>query len=290
MWLILLAGCDQVFGLTGRDDEPSDRDDGGMIIVDGADASSVCPVHSDPLGDDDDDSIPNQSDLCPVTFDRGNNEDGDCFADACDLCPHLRDDVSDVDLDGIGDACDFPGNTVDARIFEGFDNADELHLFNMEIDHSRAQLRNSTAGPSFGFSNQPLPPTFWIETRFEIPTSPAAWNFGLIFGAVMPGEKPMGWAVTISSFTASEMRARLHRISNGAFVAQSYERGFVATGSVRLGVRVEAGVISVITTVGQTTNTEAADTMPIGPQQPTYWGVTTNGGLGAFDYMTALHH
>jgi hypothetical protein len=294
--MLALAGCDRVYGLTGRGDKPVDRDDGGVNADAPNDASGACPVHPNPVADDDNDGIPNQSDLCPEDEDRGNNEDGDCFADACDLCPHLVGDFVDADGDLIGDDCDFnnASGTFDVRIFEGFDHADELHLFDFEIDHATAQLVKDSSGPTaFGFSNEPVPTTFQIETRFVIPTDSGSWRAGLIFGATSPVAAPNGWAVTISRMTASELRLEFFQVSGGSFVAQGQDRILIATGPVRLGVRVEGRDIAITTSSGVLTNTELIsfpNTLSGGLQQPSYWGVTTGSTLVAFDYMTGLHH
>ena len=164
----------------------------------------------------------------------------------------------------------------------------------MQIDHSTSQLHNSEEGIHFGFSNDQVPPKFWIETRFVIPTSPGSWNVGVVFGASAPVAKPNGWAVTVSQVTASEMRLRFFQVVAGMFIAQNADRILSATGSLRLGVRVDGQDISIITTTEQSSNTEVIafpNTLPGGLQTPTSWGVTTNGpALVAFDYMTSLRH
>lgn len=296
----LLAACDRIYGLTGRADDDAAITDDTSDASDAMDAMETCPNHPDPAGDDDGDEITNQSDLCPDLKDTGNNEDGDCKADACDPCPQLYGDMqADPELDGIGEECDFAraSATVDVRRFEGFDNADELELVNVAIDHSNATLRSeNTMIPAFGWANDTIPTPFQIETQFVVPVNAAgSWSIGIIFGATNRGQFPNGWAVTLTQISPGQLTLRLFQVVNGAFFPQNMDRPVVAPDPrFRLGVRVEGRDITIEAQSGIVTDSQVIafpNTLPGGLQGATSFGVTVaSGAIGVFDYMTELHH
>jgi hypothetical protein len=293
--MFVLASCDAVYGLSGRTDDAGVTDD---AVDPSIDASTVCPVHPNPEGNDDRDEFLNQNDLCPDTEDLGNNEDGDCQADACDPCPQFGGDLPDDDQDGVGDLCDFAASSgsLDELRFEGFGDKDELILYGFDRHAATGTLRNAFPETAFGWANEKIPTTFQLETRFEVPADSGSWSIGLIFGESVenapPGPTPNGWAVTLSRFTASETQLRLFRVVNGAFLTQNMDRpAAVPNGRLRLVVRVEGGTITVETHSGGQRNTEIVEFPDSGLSDTHYWGVTVTGGaMGIFDYMTELHH
>ena len=119
--LLLMCGCNQVFGL-----EPGSGDD----VADGG-GDGPPP---DGLPDDlDSDGVRDSVDSCPTVYNpRQADEDGDAEingGDACDPCPHRASNPPgsphlDSDGDGLGDDCD-PDDTVwhCLRWFDGFSDA-----------------------------------------------------------------------------------------------------------------------------------------------------------------------
>ncbi len=129
------AGCDVVYGLTGRDAAidameapidgdpcPSDRD--CDLVLDPVDN---CPdVANSDQDDRDDDDIGDRCDSClaaPSTAD----EDSDTKLDNADNCPTVANvDQSDADGDGVGNACEPNPDASDAiTCFFGFGNVEE---------------------------------------------------------------------------------------------------------------------------------------------------------------------
>lgn len=110
IWLLALAGCNQVYGLDGTTIQPpeagvilpSDRDRDGV-----ADDDDVCPGVPDDQQDRDGDGFGDACDGCPAIKTLVNHdEDGDAVGDECDRCPSDPDFQIDADNDGVGDLCD----------------------------------------------------------------------------------------------------------------------------------------------------------------------------------------
>src|SRR6185312_980870 len=158
--LVLLAGCNWLFGLDGT----SDRDRDGDRVPDTADN---CPdqynpdqsdLNHDGVGDrcdkqcidttgtdTDGDGIPDGCDACnnldPDTNHNGvpdscehldagvpsdaRVDDRDGVPDSSDKCPSVFDDQKDSDGDGVGDACD-PGSGRHEQMFDAFAGHDLL--------------------------------------------------------------------------------------------------------------------------------------------------------------------
>lgn len=116
--LVLVAGCNQIFGLAlpVGGEEVFDARDHDARVIDGP-------------ADRDGDGVIDGDDNCPGAENPGQeDEDSDRHGDRCDLCPHLgqADDV-DGDEDNIPDACDpYPTLSGGRLRWSGFHSGDEL--------------------------------------------------------------------------------------------------------------------------------------------------------------------
>src|SRR4051812_47612276 len=100
--LLVVAGCDTVFGLTPHAaDATIEKEDGP---IDGVDMGIDSPIDSDG------DGLLDPQDNCPALANLDqHDEDGDGVGDRCDNCPALVNPTQDnLDADGVGDPCD-PG-------------------------------------------------------------------------------------------------------------------------------------------------------------------------------------
>lgn len=142
-FLLVLAGCNQVFDLERTNLEPDkpglDTDGDGIEDIDDncrvdsnadqADSDedgfgNLCdPCVNGPqsLLDDDHDGVDNACDPCLTG--ENSDEDQDGFLDGCDVCP-ADPEQADGDGDGVGDACD-PSQTQQQKraFFDGFARA-----------------------------------------------------------------------------------------------------------------------------------------------------------------------
>jgi hypothetical protein len=93
-WLVIAAGCAQIWGI-------EDLRDAGEL-----DGTADAPADSD--SDSDGDGIPDDRDNCPyIDNPDQENSDSDALGDACDNCPYIDNpDQADRDGDGVGDVCD----------------------------------------------------------------------------------------------------------------------------------------------------------------------------------------
>ena len=98
--LLVVAGCDRLFGLTRVTADPS-PEDGPADSVDTA---------IDSPSDSDGDGLLDPQDNCPMLANLDqHDEDGDGVGDRCDNCPAFTNPSQDnADGDGVGDLCD-PG-------------------------------------------------------------------------------------------------------------------------------------------------------------------------------------
>lgn len=124
--LVLVLGCNQVYGLDATREKPPDPPDPDGDSVYGDDN---CPfVANSEQEDSDDDGVGNACDLCPDNFGPTNHdEDGDLRGDLCDRCPSTPDfDDDTVDNDGVPNACDAQiGIRSQQMIFDSFETFDE---------------------------------------------------------------------------------------------------------------------------------------------------------------------
>jgi hypothetical protein len=119
--LVVVAGCNQVYGLDGTrviDETFADKDGDGI-----ADADDNCVDVANAFQTDGDrDGLGDACDGCeacaPCPGGANHDEDDDKLDDVCDPCPMDRLPMEDADGDGLGDACDRDTN---ARfLFDGF--------------------------------------------------------------------------------------------------------------------------------------------------------------------------
>ncbi len=137
--IVLVAGCNAVFGL-----QKTDLGD-----------------HLDPDGDEDVDGVRNGDDNCPTVANPSqHDEDGDDFGDACDVCPGILDaDQADADQDGVGDACDprraRPGDCL--VLFESFATTDAAAFANdwTKIDSNPALIRYTFGSDALTITGMP---------------------------------------------------------------------------------------------------------------------------------------
>lgn len=128
--VLALAGCDVVYGLTGRDSAvidastidgdpcPNDRD--CDLVQDPVDN---CPELTNSDQDDvDNDDIGDRCDTCSETRSASADDDSDTVVDANDNCPSVFNLAQlDADGDGVGDTCDpQPGIADSLGCFFGF--------------------------------------------------------------------------------------------------------------------------------------------------------------------------
>jgi hypothetical protein len=119
--LLLLAGCNVVYGLDETKTKP------GVLDVDGdgfEDDVDNCPgVANADQTDSDDDGVGDLCDSCPSmpgAFDPI-DEDDDGLVDVCDDCPgRANRNQLDGDGDGIGDECDFLPTAQTRAFFDNF--------------------------------------------------------------------------------------------------------------------------------------------------------------------------
>lgn len=112
----LLAGCDIVYGLSGRDGGPGDavdaldadpcpNDRDCDFVLDPAD--NCIDVPNSDQDDFDDDDVGDLCDACSAARSTTNDDDLDQAVDAADNCPSVGNvDQSDRDGDTVGDVCD----------------------------------------------------------------------------------------------------------------------------------------------------------------------------------------
>jgi hypothetical protein len=163
---LLLAGCNQVFGLEGTELEQDDVDGDGI-----RDAEDNCATIANAgQADGDSDGLGDACDLCPqLSSADQHDEDRDGIGDACDACPGRPDFSADADQDGVGDECDFDQKLSMRTGFDGFVGEGDL------------------LGPS-GTPGRTLPTYvlsgdfWWIEIRLRLEQP---WQPGDRFGIVI---------------------------------------------------------------------------------------------------------
>jgi hypothetical protein len=198
--VLLLAGCNALYGLDGTSAD-TDRDGDGHF-----DSQDVCPTIPDPDQPDSDgdgvgdacdpcvegvqlyvdadhDGVDDGCDPCP----RGagdHDEDGDLVLDACDVCPGVKDDQANADGDDLGDACDPDPTTAQMRLsFTGFaitpatwiPSNDEWKVENDTIGPVPAPTNPSPQDGLWNRTDQ-FPRRWSVETEAPIP-SPVPENF-----------------------------------------------------------------------------------------------------------------
>lgn len=200
---LVLAGCNQVFGIKDTAPQPGadfDRDgipdtedncplaanpDQADVDHDGfGDACDPCPMGPQSGSDADHDGVDDACDVCLTG--PNHEEDGDGFLDGCDVCPGDVDpDQSDKDGDGIGDACD-PDDTAPRpqhrTFFDGFDPPAPGWQFAFEHWVDAAGSMGPEVTPLQAFEGPWNPAamvdgTDWlVATLVEPPTDPAEGN------------------------------------------------------------------------------------------------------------------
>jgi hypothetical protein len=131
--VLLLAGCDVVFGLVGRDAAVPDADLTDRTDADPCPNDHDCDFVLDPIDncpdvansdqdDADEDDIGDACDACVEERSVTADDDADTVVDFTDNCPHVANQAQvDGDGDGVGDACDpQPGQADTTSCFVSF--------------------------------------------------------------------------------------------------------------------------------------------------------------------------
>lgn len=123
--LLLVSGCNQVFGLDETVSIPL-RDTDGDGVPDDTDNCPAVP-NADQAAARDTDAFGDACDLCPdIATEFNHDEDGDHVGDECDVCPGAAGFQTDPHGDGVGDACRPRVSSLHAtrQLFDAFEILD----------------------------------------------------------------------------------------------------------------------------------------------------------------------
>ena len=197
--LLLVAGCNQIFGLepTTTAECPHDLDCDGI-----ADELDNCPQAANADQQDiDGDKLGDACDPCSWLADLASDDDGDTIASARDVCPAIGDpSQADADADGVGDACDpSPSSPNTLVCFADFATAaPSLAIWHVtgdwQLTSSKLSVPIEPGGmPRFLWATAPAFDTLTIESTLEaqIPLPTHAFELGVGMGdaTALPGTR-----------------------------------------------------------------------------------------------------
>lgn len=178
--LILLAGCNLVYGLDETSVAPPDPDGDRKY---GADDNCPDDSNSD-QADEDRDGVGDACDTCLGLHDPTNHdEDGDHVGDLCDGCETVPDFQSDLDDDGVTDQCDevVQNGARSARlVFDAFRAIDATRWTTTSTWTEHGDSVSATPEGTLVLAEGRVEAPYWnIDLGIESPTE---WTAGDRFG------------------------------------------------------------------------------------------------------------